>query len=154
MVRVVCATDWMTAEPFCTSSSSSFSTLSTYFLPSFTSLSLLLLLLLSLSASSSSVNGGDSPGWRITAQLDKSRWTTRLVTTHFFLSLLSSSSGTRCKRGRLILNLLPFNKVRVRFDPFSWGQRDLQIVREIRNELDVFSLFPFYYNNNYHYSFN
>lgn len=82
----------------------------------------------------------------------QSRWTTRLVTTHFFLSLLSSSSGTRCKRGRLILNLLPFNKVRVRFDPFSGGQRDLQIVREIRNELHVLSLFPFYYN--YHYSFN
>lgn len=129
-----CVTDWMTAEPFCTSSSS--------FSPPFFSLSsppshpcvspcVLLLLLSGARWFTGLTHRGAT--WQ-------SRRTTGLVPAHPRLSLRSSSSPTRADCGCLISNLIPGNKVRVRPDQRAGpGQpRDPPIIQEPR----MFSVNP------------
>lgn len=98
---VVRVTDWMTAEPFCTSSSSSFFLYQFLLvLPSLPPIPVSPFVILLLGA-------GDSPRWRITAQLDRAaepRDLSRLISVSF----PSSSSWAELNYSCLIFNLLPF----------------------------------------------
>lgn len=96
------------------------------------------------------LGAGDSPGWRITARLDRAA-EPRDLSQLISVSLRSSSSGAELDCGRLIFNLLPFNKVRVRLDQFMQARRTRQpcdppIIQETRNYMFSLSL---YFNSNY-----
>lgn len=71
------------------------------------------------------LGAGDSPRWRITAQLDRAA-EPRDLSQLIFVSLSSSPPWTQPDCSRLIFNLLPFNKVRVRLDQLTADRGSLK----------------------------